>query len=241
MSQHPISEHSRLFHKFTTCRTAFMLCDVQEKVEPHIANFHDAVHAAKAMVSMHELLGPARSVFIASEQYPQGVGHTYHGIRLPADAVVAEKLIPSMLVPKVRPYIFGDAAQGIEPVQQVIIWGHETYGCVLTTIDELLSHGIRVAVLVDGCSSQVQSHHDIAIQQMSHWEGLLMTTVPSVLMQLTRSDPLFVKEMIKIFKQYTADWTATQPKPEIEPKAAATATEATVEGESGWAGLETRK
>lgn len=235
MSQHPISEHSRLFQKFDTCRTAFMLCDVQERVEPHIRNYHDAVHAANAMAAMYELLGPERAVFVVSEQYPKGVGHTYHGIHLPADAIVADKLTPSMLVPKIHPHIFGDAERGIPPVQQAIIWGHETYGCVLQTTDELLSRGIRVAVLVDGCGSQVQEHHDVAIRQMSHWDGLLMTTVPSVLMQLTRSDERFVKEMIRILKKYSADWASTQPKP---GRATADNAVAAAAGSSGWSGME---
>jgi nicotinamidase-related amidase len=212
MSQYPISEHSRLIQKFDTCRTAFMLCDVQEKVEPHIQNFHNAVHAANAMAAMHELLGPEHSVFVVTEQYPKGVGHVYHDIHVPADAIVAEKLTPSMLVPEIRPYILGDAVRGIPPVQQAIIWGHETYGCILQTTDELLEHGIRVAVLVDGCGAQSMENHDTAILQMSHWEGVLLSTVSSAIMQLTRSDPRFVKDVIKILKKYGADWAATQPK-----------------------------
>ncbi|KAL7698342.1 Isochorismatase family [Lotmaria passim] len=244
MSQHPISEHSRLLQKFDTCRTAFMLCDVQEKVEPHIRNFHDAVHAANAMAAIHTLLSPQFSVFVATEQYPKGIGHVYHDIKLPADAIVADKLTPSMLVPAIRPHILGDPEKGILPVQQVIIWGHETYGCVLQTTDELLTHGIRVAVLVDGCGSQVQKQHDAAIMQMSHWEGVMMTTVPSALMQLTRSDSRFVKDVIRILKQYGADWASTQLKLELKAKGEGVAPEmkkTALEGgkeETAWSGME---
>lgn len=238
MAQYPISEHSRLFQKFDTCRTAFMLCDVQERVAPHIANFHDAVHAANAMSAMHTMLGPDYSVFIVTEQYPKGLGHVYHDIVVPADAIVADKVTPSMLVPKVRPYILGDAERGIPPVQQVIIFGHETYGCVLQTTDELLTHGIRVAVLVDGCGSQVPKHHDVAIQQLSNWEGVLMTTVPSVIMQLTRSDPRFVKDVIKVLKKYGADWAASQPAAVEDATKDNDVGAATAKKPSGWTGLD---
>lgn len=207
-----ISEHSRLIHKFDSCRTAFMLCDVQEKVEPHIDNFLDAVDVANAMSALHQLLGPEHSVFIVTEQYPQGVGHVHPAIQLPPDAVVAEKMQPSMLVPAVRPHIFGDATRGIPPVQQVIIWGHETYGCVLQTADELLTNGIRVAVLVDGCAAQSREKHNTAVLQMSHWEGLMVTTTPSAVMQLTRSDARFMKAIIQVLKKHGADWAATQQR-----------------------------
>ncbi|KPA74760.1 hypothetical protein ABB37_09051 [Leptomonas pyrrhocoris] len=243
MSQHSISEHSRLLRKFDTCRTAFLLCDVQEKVAPHIRNFHDAVHAANALAAVYTLLGPAHCVFVVSEQYPKGLGHTHRDIQLPAGAVVVEKLTMSMLVPAICPHIFGDAARGIPPVQQVIIWGHETYACILQTTDELLARGIRVAVLVDSSGAQVPAHHDMAVMQMSHWSGAMMTTLPSALMQLTRSDARFVKDIIRILKKYAVDWASTQPKPkkpeagEERPQEEANAA-AVAETESAWTGMD---
>ncbi|KPI90645.1 hypothetical protein ABL78_0241 [Leptomonas seymouri] len=238
MPQHPMSEHSRLIQKFDTCRTAFMLCDVQEKLEPHIRNFHDAVHAANAMAALHELLGPAHSVFVASEQCPAEVGHTHHDIKLPADAVVSEKGTLSMLVPNIRARIFGDTEKGILPVQQVIIWGHETDGCILRTTDGLLSHGIRVAVLADSCGSQVQENHDVAILQMLHWSGVMMTTVPSAVMQLTRADSRFMRDTIRIMKKHNAEWASTQSKLKSEAdERGATEQGAAAEGPSAWLGM----
>nr|CAJ2467692.1 unnamed protein product [Leishmania braziliensis] len=211
-----LAEYSRLIQKFDTCRTAFMMCRGQEDVEPHTRDFHNAFQVAKAMAAVHQLLGPEWSVFVATGPYSsQDTRHADHDVQLPEDAIIAENVQTSMLVPEVQLYILGDAERGISPVQQVIIWGCETYGCVLQTSDELLAHGIRVAVLVDGCTSRIAEMHDTAILQMSHWDGLMVTTAPSAIMQLTRSDARFVKPIIQILKTFAADWSTTQPLPEL--------------------------
>ncbi|CAJ1017574.1 Isochorismatase family, putative [Leishmania lindenbergi] len=210
-----LAEYSRLIQKFDTCRTAFMMCHGQENVEPHTRNFHNTFQVAKAMATVHQLLGPEWSVFVAAELYSQDTRHAYHDVQLPEDAIIAENVQTSMLVPEVQLYILGDAERGIPPVQQAIIWGCETYGCVLQTSDELLAHGIRVAVLVDGCTSRIAEMHDTAVLQMSHWDGLMLTTAPSAIVQLTRSDARFVKPIIQILKTFAADWSTTQPLPEL--------------------------
>ncbi|KAK7201854.1 Isochorismatase family [Novymonas esmeraldas] len=238
-----LSEHSRLVQKFDTCRTAFMLCDVQEKVEPHISNFHDAVHVANAMAAIHEILGPERSVFAVTEQYPRGVGHVHPAIRLPADAIIAEKVQSSMLVPTLRPHILGDAERGIAPVQQVFLWGHETHGCVLQTADELLTHGIRVAILVDGCAAQLPEMHDVAVLQMAHWDGLMLTTTISAVMQLTRSDPRHVKSVLNTLKQFVSDSEATREPAATVAHGDATATfdsrpAVALDAPSAWCGMD---
>ncbi|AYU76333.1 Isochorismatase family, putative [Leishmania donovani] len=210
-----LSAHSRLIQKFDTCRTAFMLCRAQVQADSHIPSLHNVVHATNAMAAVHQLLGPERSVFVATEVHPQGVGHTCHGIQLPEDVIIAKNVRVSMLVPKVRSHILGDAERGIPPVQQVVIWGYETCGCILQTADDLLTHGVHVAVLVDGCASQTMEMHNTAVLQLSHWDGLMVTTVPSAVMQLTRSDARFVKPIIQVMKKFAADWSTTQPRPEL--------------------------
>ncbi|CAG9569329.1 Isochorismatase_family_-_putative [Leishmania major strain Friedlin] len=213
-----LSAHSRLIQKFDTCRTAFMLCRVHLRADPHSSSLHNVVHATNAMAAVNQLLGPERSVFVATEVQPQGVGHSCHGIQLPEDAIIAENVRTSMLVPKVRLHILGDAERGIPPVQQVVIWGYETCGCILQTADDLLTHGVRVAVLVDGCASRTKEVHDTAVLQISRWDGLMVTTVPSAVMQLTRSDARFVKPIIQIMKKFAADWCTTQPRPELRDR-----------------------
>ncbi|KAG5506890.1 hypothetical protein JIQ42_07606 [Leishmania sp. Namibia] len=200
-----ISSRSKLLQKFDRCRTIFMCCDIQEKLRGRIPNFHAAVEVSNTMASFHEVMTPEHATFVATEQYPVGVGHLVKDIHLPAGTPVIEKLQPSMLVPEMMPYINGDAARGLLPVRQAVLWGHETHVCVLQTADDLLSRDIRVAVLVDGCASQQQLDHDVAIQEMSTWNNLTLATTISVLLQLSRGDPSVMGRVMKIIKSKSAD------------------------------------
>ncbi|KAG5498518.1 hypothetical protein JKF63_02804 [Porcisia hertigi] len=210
-----LSEHSRLVNKFDTCRTAFVMFCLQENIKWSIVNSHDAVHVGNAMAAVHKLIGPERSVFVAMGLHPGGVGDAYDGLQLPENVVYEENVQQSPLAPQVRPYLFGNVERGIPPVEQAIIWGHETHGCILQVADELLTHGVRVAVLVDGCASRSKRMHDTAVLQMSHWDGLMLTTASSAVMQLTRSDARFVKPIIQILKRFAADWETTRPPPDV--------------------------
>lgn len=200
-----ISSPSHLLQKFDSCRTIFMCCDIQEKLRNRIPNFQAAVDVSNSMATIHNTLTPKHSTFVVTEQYPKGVGHVAKDITLPEGTPVIEKLQPSMLVPEMMPYIDGDAARGILPVQQAVLWGHETHVCVLQTADELLSRNIRVAVLVDGCASQQQLDHDVAIQEMAGWENLTLTTTISVLLQLSRGDRSIRGALMKVVKPKWAD------------------------------------
>ncbi|KAG5485761.1 hypothetical protein LSCM1_07172 [Leishmania martiniquensis] len=198
-SARPLSR-SNLLQKFDCCRTIFMCCDIQEKLRHRIPNFQAAVEVSNAMASIHTIMTPTHSTFVATEQYPVGVGRLVQDIKLPAGAPVIEKVQPSMLVPEMMPYINGDAERGILPVGQAVLWGHETHVCVLQTADDLLSRGIRVAVLVDGCASQQSLDHDVAVREMATWNHLMLTTAASALMQLSRGDPAVMKKAMKMLR-----------------------------------------
>ncbi|CAM37124.1 putative mitochondrial associated ribonuclease [Leishmania braziliensis MHOM/BR/75/M2904] len=193
-----IASRSRLLHKFDSCRTIFMCCDIQEKLRGRIPNFQAAIDVSNSMAAIHNALTPRHTSFVATEQYPQGVGRLARDIQLPEGTPVIEKVQPSMLVPEMMPYIIGDPARGILPVQQAVLWGHETHVCIMQTADELLQHGIRVGVLVDGCAAQRQLDHDVAIQEMSTWDNLTLTTTISVLLQLVRGDDSLKGPLMKL-------------------------------------------
>ncbi|EPY43480.1 mitochondrial associated ribonuclease [Angomonas deanei] len=152
------------------------------------------------MVKLRELLGRDCTVFLATEHYPEKLGHTAGDIQLPDDVVVSAKYYPTMLTADILPYIVGDRDRGIEPVQQVVLWGHETHVCVIHTADELLQRGIRVAVAVDGCAAQKELDHSTAVLAMSSWDGLLLSTTGSICMQLSRGDERIMKSILDILK-----------------------------------------
>ncbi|KAG5485759.1 hypothetical protein LSCM1_07170 [Leishmania martiniquensis] len=189
---------AQLPRKFTECRTLFMCCDMQEKLADKIPGFYRTIDTTNSIALFCEMLGPTWCSVIATVQYPAGVGPLYHEIRLPPSTPVFPKMEPSMLLPEVLPYLYGDAERGILPVQQVVLWGHETHVCIMQTADELLRRGFRVAVVTDGCAAQRRIDHDVAIMEMSKWEGLLLTNSIGVYNMIVRADDRFSKLVMKL-------------------------------------------
>lgn len=200
-----VTARSHLLQRFDTCRTIFMCCDIQEKLRTRIHNFDAAVDVSNAMAKMHNAFTPKYATFVATEQYPQGVGHLVQEIKLPPNTPVFAKDQPSMVVPEMLPYLEGDVARGILPVQQAVLWGHETHVCIMHTADELVRRNIHVAVLVDGCASQQRLDHDVALMEMAKWDNLALTTTVSLLLQLTRGDRAVMGPLMHILKQKRAD------------------------------------
>lgn len=191
----------RLMQKYDSCRTAFLCCDIQDRLRPHIKNFDDAVHVSNSMSELYEMIGRERGVFIATEQAPKFIGHIAKDIKLPPGCPPPfAKIQPSMLIDEVLPYIIGDKERGLEPVQQAVLWGHETQVCIINTADDLLSRGIRVAILCDGTGCQRDLDHQVSLQSMASWPGLVMTTVTGITLQLTKADERFLKQVLSLTK-----------------------------------------
>ncbi|RNF20662.1 ribonuclease mar1 [Trypanosoma conorhini] len=189
---------SRLVKHYSSCKTAFFCCDIQEKLVPLVANFDNCAFVANRFAALHTALGPAHSLYVVAEQYPKGLGPTAAGIQLPTDAHVFPKLQSPMLVPEVT------ALVDVPEVEQVVLWGAETHVCVLQTAAALLELNKKVAIALDGCGSQKEGDHRTAIQLLQSWsrDGCYVSTSESILMQLLQDagDPLF-KTVAPIMKQ----------------------------------------
>ncbi|KPI90644.1 putative mitochondrial associated ribonuclease [Leptomonas seymouri] len=195
-----IAPRSHLLQKYTSCRTLFMCCDIQEKLRSKIGNFSDAVVISNGMAVLHTVLTPQFSTFVATEHAPEITGTIAKDIQLPEGTPLFVKQQPSMLVSEMLPYLEGNPEKGLLPVQQAVLWGHESHVCILQTADELLQRNIRVAVLADGCAAQKDIDHQTAMQAMASWDGLTLTTFVSVMLQLTHNDPALMKVVWKLMK-----------------------------------------
>ncbi|AIN95840.1 isochorismatase-like protein [Leishmania panamensis] len=189
---------AQLLRKFTECRTLFLCCDMQEKLADKIPGFHETIRVSNNITLFCEMLGPTYCNVIATVQYPKGVGPLYHEIQLPPNTPVFPKMKPSMLVPEALPYLYGDAERGILPVQQAVLWGHETHVCIMQTADELLRRGFRVAITTDGCAAQRRIDHEVALMEMSKWSGLLLTSSIGMYAMIVRADEIFRKPVMKL-------------------------------------------
>lgn len=189
---------SYLLGSYRSHRTAFLCCDIQERVRNYVPNFDGAVEVSNKMARLHELMTDEHSVFLSTEHFPEKVGKLAKEIQLPAGSRVFDKFTPPMLTEEVRPFIFGDATH--PRVDQVVLWGLETHVCVIQTANALAMEGIKVAVLVDGCGSQRQIEHDMAVLAMSRWENVLVSSTVSVVLQLIGEYPDVSKSIIQLLK-----------------------------------------
>lgn len=191
---------TQLLRKFTECCTLFMCCDIQEKLADKILGFNETIRVTNNITLFCEMLGATYCNVLATVQYPAGLGPLYHEIQLPPNAPVFPKMEPSMLLPEVLPYLYGDAEHGILPVQQVVLWGYETHICIMQTADELLRRGFRVAIATDGCAAQRRLDHDVAIMEMSKWAGLLLTNSIGVYTMIVRADDIVWKPVMQLIQ-----------------------------------------
>merc|ERR1712093_416099 len=161
-------------------KTAFFLCDIQERFRLVIHAYPSVIQTAEKMLKAAKLLDVP---VIATEQNPKSLGQTapLPLLDLPShlrpDWVPLAKTKFSMMVPQVEQQLdeWG--------TKSVVLFGIESHVCVLQTTLDLLERGIDVHVLADGVSSCNQDEVGIALKRMRD-AGALVTTSESILFQL---------------------------------------------------------
>ncbi|CCW66653.1 unnamed protein product [Phytomonas sp. Hart1] len=178
---------SRLASHYTKSKTAFLTIDLQTAFSERISNFANCVFVSNRMAHFHQSL-PQHTTFIATEQYPKGLGHSVKELIIPQDGHLVEKSSFSCIVPDVKKHL--------TDVDNVTVVGIEGHVCVLQTISDLLEMQKRVFVLVDGVGSQKATDLKVALDLMRTWgPNCILTTSESFLLQMIKdaSDPEFKK------------------------------------------------
>ncbi|GJN92045.1 hypothetical protein Rhopal_005073-T1 [Rhodotorula paludigena] len=169
-----VSAAAKRLAKVTPDKTAFFVCDIQER-------FRTVIHAYPAVISTAEKMLKAAKLLnvpvIATEQNPKSLGAT---VPLPLMDLPCPALRPewvplaktkfSMIVPQVE--------------QQLREWDtkHVVLMGIETTLD-LLARDIDVHVLADGISSANADEVGLAIKRMRD-AGAHITTSESILFQI---------------------------------------------------------
>jgi nicotinamidase-related amidase len=181
----------KMLQKISTIKPAFLCCDLQEKFAAAVPAFDRCVFVANRFVDYAAIVGADADVkYVATEQYPKGLGNTVKEIRLgdfPGHLLV-DKTSFSMLTPEVSAHI-GDRTD-------VVLFGIEAHVCVLQTVEGLVAMGKRVHVCVDGTHSQREEDRGVALATMARMSDLVvLTTSEAALLHMTRdaSDPNFKK------------------------------------------------
>ncbi|MGB5064758.1 MAG: hydrolase [Candidatus Competibacter sp.] len=140
----------------TSCLLAV---DFQERLMPAVHDADGVVANAAWLIRIAQRLNVP---VLASEQYPQGLGHTVAAIRelLPAEAFM-EKLHFSCAAER-------DCMRRIDSMgrQQVIVIGAEAHVCVLQTALDLRAAGRDVYLVADAVSSRSPRDVELALERM---------------------------------------------------------------------------
>jgi nicotinamidase-related amidase len=155
-----------------------VVIDIQERLLPHI---HEGDLLLRNSLKLIEGLQVLSVPLVITQQYTKGLGPT-------VQAVV--QMFPGFSpIEKISFSCCGDATFNNKLTElgksDIILFGIESHVCVLQTCLDLLEAGKRVIVVEDCVSSRKPDDKRIAIKRMGQ-EGALITTLESLLFELTR-------------------------------------------------------
>ncbi|KAG8969982.1 Isochorismatase domain-containing protein 1 [Tulasnella sp. 419] len=180
-------------------RTAFFVCDIQERLRDTIANFP---HVVSTSVKMVRMAGILQIPVVYTEQHPKVFKSTVPEIQSQIDELSTTlkhgpfaKTKFGMVIPEVENIL------AEKDIRSVVIFGVESHICVLQTALDLLESGRDVHVLADGVSSANSQEVNLALERMKQ-AGAQITTSESLLYQIMgdASGPTF-KSFATILKE----------------------------------------
>ncbi|KAG9288192.1 hypothetical protein G9A89_020498 [Geosiphon pyriformis] len=185
--------HIRNVSKLNSSKTAFFVCDIQEKFRQLIHQFPSLVSTAAKMLTAATIL---EIPVVVTEQNPKALGSTVPELDISAAKSVISKTKFSMFLPEVEIVLKEHSTRS------VVLFGLESHVCILQTALDLLENNYDVHVLADGVSSINNPEIDIALSRMRQ-AGALITTSESILFQLlVDSKNEKFRSISKLVKEY---------------------------------------
>ncbi|XP_072019952.1 LOW QUALITY PROTEIN: isochorismatase domain-containing protein 1-like [Amphiura filiformis] len=170
----------------STEKTAFFLCDMQERFRPAIKYFSDIVEVSKRLIETAKILSIP---LIVTEQYPKGLGSTISLVDITQAKGPFPKTKFSMVIPEVEKEL-----ELLPNVKSIVLFGIETHVCIQQTALDLLAKGYDVHIIADGCSSRSMMDRMFAYERLRQ-AGAIVTTSESTMFQLVgdKDHPEFKK------------------------------------------------
>ncbi len=157
---------------------AAAVIDIQEKLLPHI---HDGEIILNNCLKLIKGLKILSVPVIITQQYTRGLGPTV----LPIKQLFPEfRYIEKITFSCCEEPEFGKELERLAK-KNIILCGIEAHVCVLQTCLDLLASGKKPVVVEDCVSSRNVNDRIIAIERMRQ-EGAIITTMESLLFELTR-------------------------------------------------------
>ena len=174
-------------------KTIGLVVDIQERLVPVMEENEQFVENCIKLIQGLQILGLP---LVVTQQYTKGLGETIPEIKAVInDFQYIEKKDFSCLD---EPVVAEKLA--LLGIQNVIICGIESHVCVLQTAIDLKEAGFVPVVVMDCVSSRSFDNMDRASERFRH-EGIMMTSLESILFELTRSaSAAEFKEISKLVK-----------------------------------------
>ena len=159
--------------------TAAVVVDIQERLLPHIHQWEQTLQNCLKLIDGLQVLSVP---LLVTQQYTKGLG--------PTDPSIVNKISGFSHIEKNTFSCCGEPVfmEKLSLLQKkyIILCGIETHVCVLQTCIDLLEEGYMPVVVEDCVSSRKPNDKAIAIGRMRQ-EGARVTTLESILFELTRS------------------------------------------------------
>ena len=156
-----------------------LVIDIQERLVPAMEENEVLVENCSKLIQGLQILGLP---LLVTQQYTKGLGETIDEIKslIPDFQYIEKKDFSCLGEP-----VFAEKL-ALSGARNVIICGIESHVCVLQTGIDLKEAGYNPVVVFDCVSSRSFDNVDLAAERF-RYEGIMMTSMESILFELTRS------------------------------------------------------
>ena len=159
--------------------TAGLVIDIQERLFPVMAGKEEFLRNTLTLIRGLQVLGIP---LVVTQQYTRGIGETLPEIR---------EIFPDFTYLEKRAFSCCDEPAVMERLtalqtRVVLLFGIESHVCVLQTALDLKEAGLLPVIVADAITSRSLTSLELAKERFRH-EGIMMTSVESILFELTRT------------------------------------------------------
>lgn len=192
-------------HRNQGRKIALFVCDMQERLRPHIFNFNSVEKNILMLIRSTLVLSQIEKVIVC-EFIPEKLGKTVDAIHKTAQShnrvlngvllEIQQKEHYTMMDERLRSYLISSN------INEIILTGIQTEWCITQTALDLLRYGYDTNIVIDATGSQDIFEHKTAIERMTQ-HGAKTCSTRGILSELiTKKDSLatrwFLSEISKL-------------------------------------------
>jgi len=163
-------------------KTAFFLCDVQEKFRDAISHFKVLLKNSQRLVEVSSLMNVP---LLVTEQYPKGLGSTVEELNITRAVKVVPKTSFTMLCKEAQEALSEISGRCSGDLQSVVLFGIEAHVCVEQTAMDLIKQGYVVHVVADATSSRSMEDRMLAFERLRQI-GCFIATTENIIFKLLK-------------------------------------------------------